>query len=317
MSSPSQTLSGIFYLVAGLAVFSVQDLILKQLSGGYPLHQAMVIRSLTALPLLILLVLRDGKGLAAILAPGWQRLFARGFILFLAYTSYYLALAALPLATTVALYFSAPLMMVALAALLLGDRVGPARWLAVGCGFLGVVVMVRPGSSLFDWAALLPVFSGLSYALSMVLARRMGVRHSAAVLAFHGNTVFLLCALLLSAIFGGGSFAEGGHPSLAFLTRGWAVPTPGDLGLMMACGGIAAAGLTLLTQAYRIAPTSSVAPFEYSAMIWGVLWGWLFWSDWPDAVAWTGIAIICGTGLFVVWHEAQERRATGRSAAAT
>lgn len=316
MPSPSKTLSGILCLVAGLAVFSVQDLILKQLSGGYPLHQAMVIRSLTALPLLILLVLRDGKGLAAILAPGWQRLFARGFILFLAYTSYYLALAALPLATTVALYFSAPLMMVALAAFLLGDRVGPARWLAVGCGFAGVVVMVRPGSSLFDWAALLPVFSGLSYALSMVLARRMGMRHSAAVLAFHGNAVFLLCALLLSAVFGGGGFAGDGHPSLAFLTRGWVVPTPGDLGLMMACGGIAAAGLTLLTQAYRIAPTSTVAPFEYSAMIWGVLWGWLFWSDWPDAVAWTGIAIICGTGLFVVWHEAREQRAAGRPAPA-
>ncbi|MDR0809109.1 MAG: DMT family transporter [Gemmobacter sp.] len=235
---------------------------------------------------------------------GWRWLVLRGCLLFLANASYYLALAALPLATTVALYFAAPLMMVALAALLLG----PARWLAVGCGFAGVLIVVRPGSSLFDWASLLPVFAGLNYALSMVLSRRLGMQHSAAVQAFHGNLVLLLGALLLSVVFGGG-----GHPSLAFLIRGWVMPAPGDFLLMITCGAIAAGATTLLTQAYRIASPAAVAPFEYSGMIWGVVWGWLFWSDWPDAVAWTGITSICGTGLFVVWHEAGERRVAARS----
>lgn len=299
---------GIAFLVAGVAVFSVQDLILKLISDSYPLHQAMVLRSLTALPFLLVLVAREG-GLGSLVAPGWRRMVGRGFIMFLAYASYYLALAALPLATTVALYFSAPLMITVLSVLLLSERVGAARWVAVAAGFAGVLVMVRPGSDLFDWAALLPVVSGAAYAASMIFARTMGSRHGAAALAFWGNAVFLFCALVMSGLFGSGAYASEGHRSLAFLLRGWVMPTGFDLMLMMTCGVIAAAGLTLLTQAYRIAESNVVAPFEYTGMIWGVLWSWLVWQDWPDRTAWTGIAIIIGAGLVVLYREAAEHRA--------
>lgn len=84
------------------------------------------------------------------------------------------------------------------------------------------------------------------------------------------------------------------------------MPTAFDLGLMMLCGLIAAAGLTLLTQAYRIAQSNVVAPFEYTALIWGVLYGWIFWQDWPDRTGWIGIAVIVGAGLFVIWRERVE-----------
>lgn len=299
--APADSLGGILSLVIGIAIFSVQDLILKQLSGAYPLHQAMTVRSLVALPLIYALVRREGPA-ALIFAPGWAAMMGRGWLNFLAYTAYYLALAALPMATTVALYFSAPLMITALSVWLLGDQVSRGRWLAVAAGFVGVVVMLRPGSDLFDWAALLPVISGAAYAASMILARRQGAQHSAAVLAFHSNAVFLIAALALSALLGSGQFATQGHPSLAFLLRGWVMPTGGDLALMAACGAIAAVGLTLLTQAYRIAPSAVVAPFEYTALIWGVVYGWLLWSDWPDATGWAGIALILGAGLFVLLH---------------
>jgi drug/metabolite transporter (DMT)-like permease len=196
-----------------------------------------------------------------------------------------------------------------LSVLFLAERVGPRRWIAVAVGFAGVVVMVRPGSALFDWAALLPVFSGLAYGASMVAARRMGTRHTAAALAFWGNAVFLAFALLLSLALGRGGMAQDAHPSLGFLLRGWAMPSARDLALMTACGPIAAAGLTLLTQAYRIAEANVVAPFEYTGMVWGVLWGWLFWRDWPDAVGWTGIAIIVGAGLYVLYRERLKGRA--------
>lgn len=305
--APQRSALGILCLCAGVAVFSVQDLILKLLSGAYPLHQAMVIRSLTAMPLLYLLVLASG-GPKTLVTPGWPRMVARGLVMFVAYTAYYLALAALPMATTVALYFSAPLMITLLSVLMLHDQVSLPRWLAVAMGFVGVVVMVRPGSDLFDWAALLPVVSGLTYALSMILARQQGATQTAAALAFHGNAVFLICALILSAVFGSGTFAGETHPSLGFLTRGWVTPTAADLGRMALCGGVAAIGLTLLTQAYRVAASATVAPFEYTGLIWGVLYGWVFWSDWPDSTAWTGIAIICGAGLFVLWRETTERR---------
>ncbi len=301
----SRNAAGILFLVAGISVFAVQDLILKLLSGTYPLHQAMVLRSLTAAPFLLGLVAMNG-GMATLVTPGLWRMIGRGFMMFVAYTSYYLALAALPLATTVALYFSAPLFITLLSVLVLHEKVGPLRWLAVSAGFAGVIIMVRPGSDLFDWAAPLAALSGMAYGLSMVTARRLGTHETAAALAFWGNAVFLFCALILSAIFGTGDLAGAGHKSIAFMTRGWLMPSGFDTLLMMACGVIAAAGLTLLTQAYRIAQSNVVAPFEYIALIWGVLYGWMFWSDWPDGTGWIGIAIIVSAGLLVIWLERRE-----------
>lgn len=305
---PGQNTRGILFLVAGVAVFSVQDLILKLLSGGYPLHQAMVLRSLTAIPFLLVLVHLDG-GLRSLFTPGTRAMVWRGVVMFLAYTSYYLALAALPMATTVALYFSAPLFITVLSVFFLAERVGPRRWIALLAGFAGVLIMVRPGSDLFDWAALLPVLSGLTYAISMIGARRLGTTESAAALAFWGNAVFLVAALVMSAIFGSGAFEGGSHPSLAFLLRGWVMPDAFDLMLMMACGVIAAAGLTLLTQAYRIGEASVVTPFEYTGLLWSVVYGWVFWRDWPTMPDWAGIAVIVAAGLYILWRETITRNA--------
>ncbi|MCU0905266.1 MAG: DMT family transporter, partial [Tabrizicola sp.] len=93
------------------------------------------------------------------------------------------------------------------------------------------------------------------------------------------------------------------------LTRGWVMPSPTDLLLMASCGLIAAIGLTLLTYAYRVAPSSSVAPFEYSFMFWGLLWGWLFWDSIPDSLAWVGIAVIIGAGMIVIRAQPQKEKA--------
>jgi drug/metabolite transporter (DMT)-like permease len=291
---------GILTVLLGLAVFSVQDLILKLISGQYPLYQAMLIRGLTALPIMLVLAHFDG-GIRALFTAGLGRMVLRGVVMFVAYFSYYIALAGLPLPTTVALYFSGPLFITALSVLVLGERVSPAAWLAVLVGFGGVVLMVRPGTDLFDWAALLPVLSGLAYGASMIAARKMGGVETAAALAFWGNAVFLALAGAMTLVLHSGVFAVESHPSLGFLTRGWVTPDLPDLALMMACGVIAALGLWLLTQAYRVAPSSTIAPFEYTALVWGVLWGWLFWRDWPDAQGWLGIAVIAGAGL-LVWR---------------
>lgn len=305
---PGQNAKGILFLIAGVAVFSVQDLILKLLSGLYPLHQAMVLRSLTAVPFLLVLVHLDG-GLGRLFTAGTRAMIWRGMVMFLAYTSYYLALAALPMATTVALYFSAPLFITVLSVLFLAERVGPRRWIALLAGFVGVLVMLRPDGGLFEWAAVLPVLSGLTYAISMIAARRLGTTESAAALAFWGNAVFLAAALILSALLGSGAWEGGAHPSLAFLLRGWVMPTAGDLMLMMACGVIAAAGLTLLTQAYRIGEASVVTPLEYTGLFWSVLFGWIFWHDWPTITDWAGIATIVAAGLYILWREARAKPA--------
>lgn len=296
------TIRGVACLLAGLMIFSVQDVILKLLSGDYPLHQAMLVRSLTAVPLMALIVHRSG-GLGTLAAPGWPRMLGRGLLNFMAYTCYYLALAALPLPTTVALYFTAPLFITLLSILVLGEQVTTLRWVALLTGFAGVLVMVRPGSDLFNWATLLPLVSGLCYGGSMILARRMGGSFTAPAMAFHGNLIFLANAALLALVFGGGQFANESQASLGFLTRGWVTPALPDLLGMMACGVIAAIGLTLLTTAYRIAQASLVAPFEYTGLIWSVLYGWVIWHDWPDATGWIGISIIVGAGLLVLYGD--------------
>ncbi len=302
-----QNLRAIALLVAGIAIFSVQDLILKLLSGDYPLPQAMVFRSLTAAPLIALIVQFDG-GLKTLFTPATPRMIARGFIVFAPYTLYYLALAALPLATVVALFFAAPLFITILSVPILKEKVGRARWTAVLVGFGGVVLMARPGTDLFDWAVFLAVAAAATYALAMISARQLGKTETAAAMAFWGNAVFLFCAAILSLIFGSGRFAEGGHKSLAFLTRAWVTPEPRDLLLMCLCGLIAAVALTLLTQAYRLGEASIVASFEYTAMIWGVIYGWVFFGDWPTPVGWLGISIITGAGLFVLWRENRAKK---------
>ncbi|WP_295079412.1 DMT family transporter [Tabrizicola sp.] len=291
---------GILALTLGIAIFSVQDVILKLLSGDYPLHQAMLIRSLTALPFHLAIVWWFDGRLSTITTPGWWKMLARGLLNFVAYTAYYLGLAYLPLADTIALFFTSPLFITLAAVLILRERVSTASLVAVAVGFAGVLLVVKPGGSGFDLAALLPILGALGYALSMIAAGRLGRTESAAAMAFWGNVCFFLCALALSAIYGSGAFAGASHPSLAFMTRGWVTPPMTDLLLMASCGLIAAIGLTLLTYAYRVAPSASVAPFEYSFMFWGLLWGWLFWDNIPDTLAWAGIAVIIGAGLIVI-----------------
>jgi drug/metabolite transporter (DMT)-like permease len=305
MRPPASTL-GILCLIAGVAVFSVQDLILKLLSGTYPLHQAMLLRSITAIPILLVIVWWFDGTLSTLVSRGWTAMLGRGVLNFAAYTAYYLALAALPLATTVALYFTAPLIITVLSVILLREQVSSRRWLAVLAGFGGVILMIRPGGDLFDWAALLPIFCGFAYAATMIMARTMGRTETAGAMAFWGNIAFLVCAAALAIWYGPGTREGLGHPSLAFLTRGWAMPDATDAALMCLCGVIAAVGLTLLTQAYRVAQSSTVAPFEYTFMFWGVLWGWLFWNDLPDPLGWAGIAIIIAAGLYVLHRERVE-----------
>jgi len=307
--SNAATRRGILALTLGIAIFSVQDVILKQLSGDYPLYQAMLLRSLVALPCHLAIVWWFDGRLSTITTPGWFRMLLRGLLNFVAYTSYYLGLAYLPLADTVALFFTSPLFITLAAVLFLGERVSVLTVLAVATGFAGVLLIVKPAGGSFDLAALLPILGALCYAMSMVIARSLGRVETAAAMAFWGNVSFLVSALALTAVFASGQFAGAAHPSIAFLTRGWTTPTVGDLWLMGGCGLISAIGITLLTYAYQTAPAARIAPFEYTFMFWGILWGWLFWGNLPDVLAWAGIAIIIGAGLLVSTQPAMNKAA--------
>lgn len=300
MRQLNPTTTGILCILFGIGIFSVQDLILKLLSGDYPLHQAMVLRSITALPCLLALVWWQDGTLRSIFCPGWWKLMGRGTLNFFSYATYYLGLASLPMGETVALNFTGPIFATLLAGLFLGEKISRHAVFAVLIAFSGMLLIIRPGDAAFQPAAILPVLGAFFYACSMVMARPLSKMASAAAMAVWSTICFLVMALMLSAYYGPGGAVEAAHPSIAFLTRGWATPSLFDLSLLLGCGFIAAIGMVLLTQAYRIAPAPVVAPIEYSFMFWGVLWGWTFWGDMPDAMSWAGIAVIIGAGLYVL-----------------
>jgi drug/metabolite transporter (DMT)-like permease len=283
-------------LCVGIGVFSVQDVIIKALSGDYPVHEAIVIRSLVALPLFVWLVGRAG-GLGRRAGDAGWVLVARGALAMASYTCYYLALPAMPLASAVTLWFTGPLFLAAFSPWIAGERAPRRAWLAVATGFAGVLVMVRPGGDVFGGAALLPVVAALTYAISQLIARRAQAAASAPVMALYQNAVYLVGAAALAVILRPLADAAGGDPSLAFLLRAWVVPGPRDLVLLALCGPIAALSLTLLASAYRTAG-SAVAPFEFTALIWATIWGIVFWGELPGPVEIAGAAVIVASGAY-------------------
>lgn len=191
MARASNRFIGIASLVVGILVFSTQDAIIKALSGDYAVTQAIVTRCVVALPILLCMVHLKG-GLRLIASRRLPALSLRGLILLFAYTTYYIAFPALPLAVTVALFFTAPLFITVLAAVFLGEQVGWRTMAAVVTGFAGVLVMTAPGFGQFEPAILLPLASACTYAIAQVLARKLGVSEPASVMTFYQNGVYLL-----------------------------------------------------------------------------------------------------------------------------
>jgi drug/metabolite transporter (DMT)-like permease len=288
-------------LCGGVMIFSGQDWIIKLLSGDYPVHQAIAIRGVVAMVILFGFIAWSGK-LGGLRSRRMGLLIVRGLVLMVAYTTYYLAFPSMPLASIVAIWFTVPLFVTALAGPFLGEKVGARRWIAAIVGFAGVLIIVRPGTDSFVPASLLPVASALTYSISALMARRMGETESAPVMSFYQNLVYLLIALVMAAIFGGGGFEGTTDPSLAFLVRGWVNPTWLDLGLLAACGFIASIATVLLTQAYRMAEANFVACFEYTAIIWAIFGGYVFFGETLDIWSVAGAALIVVAGLYVLFR---------------
>jgi drug/metabolite transporter (DMT)-like permease len=302
-------LSGIAFVVAGVTVFSVQDVIIKWLSGDYPVLEIVFVRSLVSLPLLFALAGLRGSHRLRSAKPFQQAL--RGFLMFLSYTTYYLALAALPLAETVSIFYSAPLFMTALSGFLLGEHAGVRRWSAIAVGFIGVLVIMKPQGEL-SLAALLALGSAVTYAFSAILARRIGETDSAESMAISATLVYVVIAGSAGLALGDGVLGATGRAEVDFLLRAWTWPSMGDFLLFCVCGVIAAIGFTCLAQAYRLAPATAVAPFEYASLPWAVLWGWAIWSELPTTTLLVGIVLVVGSGLYVFRREAIRAREGAR-----
>lgn len=304
---PSIVLRGILLALAGSAVLSVNDVSIKFLSGSYALHQVILTRSGIGIVAVVLIVIASGQGVRSLRTARWREHLVRVSFVMVSNVSYFLGLAALPLADAVAIAFVGPLIVTTLSVLVLREKVGPWRWGAVAVGMVGVVVMLRPGADAFRPAALLVLLSALCYASTHMMTRRMRATESAFALNFYVQCGFIVVSTTMGLSVGDGRFAGSANPSLAFLLHAWVWPPVADWPVFLATGLSVAFGGLMIAQAYRLCEAALVAPFEYAAMPLAIVWGVLVFGTWPDAVAWLGIALICGAGLFTLWRETRKK----------
>ncbi len=301
-------LIGALWALFATVGFTAVDVIVKFLSSDYPHYQITFLRTFVAVGVLLLIIVPlSGSGYDfRTRRLGWQLL--RGACVVLANLAFFLALAAMPLAEAVAIFFVSPFLIAIFSIVFLGETVGPRRWAAIAVGLLGVLIVLRPGTAAFQVAALLPILAAAGYGMLHIITRRIGDTESAATLTFYTMIVMLVVAGAAGLAFGDGKFDLFEHPSLAFLFRAWVWPAPYDAFLIAALGVAIAVSGFAISEAYRRSEAAFIAPFEYVALPLSVLWGILVFDEWPDVWALTGIALILASGMVLIWREAVARR---------
>jgi drug/metabolite transporter (DMT)-like permease len=303
----TQALTAILFAIAGTAIFSVNDVAVKFLSGGYALHQIVLIRALIGLIFLFAVIAVTKTGLRQLVTTRpWDHLL-RVCIIMVSNVTFFVGLNSMELADGVAVAYISPVTMVLLSVLLLGETVGPRRWAAVLVGMLGVLIMVRPGAGVIQPAALLVLFSAVLYGCGNLMTRRMRATESAMALSFYVLMGFIGVSLGMGFWVGDGHLASS-DPLWGLLFRPWIWPEASDWPVFLATGLAVTSGGLMVAQAYRKAEVGLIAPFEYVGMPMAIFWGVVIFDTFPDAVAWVGIALICGSGLYVIWREAVQRR---------
>ncbi len=297
-ATDNRALAAILVLTAiGLA--SSQDAVMKAMSSSYPVYETLMIRGLTSVPILGFWLARK-HGAQALFTPYWPRVLLRSLILFSAYLAFVLSIAAMPIANMVSIYFTMPFFVAGLAGPFLGEKVPFHRWIAIIVGFIGVIIMVRPGAQAFEPASLLALYSAFGYAIGQMMGRKLSQHVPPLVIANWQNAVYLSSALAIGLIVHVTGFASEANKSLAFLTRPFAWPTLQDFVLMTSVGVLIAFAMVCFINAYRLAESNYVAAFEYSGMVWAVLFGLLFFNDFPDLWTWGGMTVVAGAGLFML-----------------
>ncbi len=297
------TLFGALSVLIAVLFFSMNDVSIKFMSGGYALHQIVLIRSFLGLGILLAVLLP--------LEGNWQLLktkrlglhLIRGMCVVTANMTFFVALAVLPLADAIAVFFVSPLLITAFSVLFLGEKAGIHRWSAVGVGLVGVLVMLRPGSENFNITMMLPLLSATAYAMLHVLTRKIGVTESAVTMTFYIQISFIVVCLIIGLALGHGRWEGQGPEIMHFLLRAWYFPPMSDWWLFGLIGIASGFGGYFISQGYRLAEASVVAPLEYIAMPISVFAGLLIFGEWPDPIAWVGITLIIGAGLYVFWRE--------------
>lgn len=288
MARQQNNLLGLGFMLAGFFVFSCADTLAKVLTAHYHPVQIVWTRQLGLTSGVVVLLLLHGPSLLRSVAPGWQ--ISRGLCAITSAVSFVFALKYVPLADAVAVSFVAPFMVTILGALVLREPVGIRRWSAVLTGFVGMLVVIRPGLGVFHPAILFVVLAAAAFALRQILSRHLGNRdRTETTLAYTALTSVGLLALPLPFF--------------------WTAPTSlAHVGLFTTMALLAGLGEFLIIRALEVALAVVVAPMQYAMILFSSLWGYLVWGYLPDGWTWAGSAIIIASGLFIMVREARRSR---------
>ncbi|MGM0981902.1 MAG: DMT family transporter [Pseudomonadota bacterium] len=279
----SSSFKGIGFMCLGVLCLAIGDAIAKWLGEVHSPLQIIFFRTLVSLPMIALLAYFGG-GLLKLRTrrPGLHLL--RGLIYTGTMGFFVLGLTLLPLAEATAIAFVAPMFVTLLSVPLLGERIERPVLAASLLGFLGVMIIVRPGGAAFQMGSLVMIGAALFYALMMITARRWGGTEHLWAMVFYMTLVpFVLTALALPWV--------------------WQTPHPWHWPAFLGSGIFGVGATASITMAFRHAPAAIAAPFDYTAMLWAVLLGWWFWGEMPDIWVFIGSALIIGSGLAIAYHE--------------
>jgi drug/metabolite transporter (DMT)-like permease len=284
--SRSKITSAVILLNIGLIFFVVHDALSKALTARYPLFEIIFLRSVFALPL-VLILLRWEQGSFRLRTGRFWALVGRGVLSVMAFSCFLYGLTLMPLADTFALFMSAPLLIAALTGPLLGEPASRQQWIAVSVGFAAVLFMIRPGGSIPLLGALVMFAAVTAFSCSIILTRALGRSESASIM-----TVFVMIVFVIA--------------SGAAIPFAWRTPSATDLLLMMALGALAAGAMYCTISAYKSGPPALLAPFQYVSLIWAGVIGYAVWGDVPESSVVLAGVVVVGSGLFVL-HSGTKR----------
>ncbi|MFT3807017.1 DMT family transporter [Arenimonas sp.] len=279
-----QPLNGIAAMLLAVALFSVMDTGLKLLSTHYPALQVAALRAMSSLPLVCAFVLWRGA-VRSLFRVRWSLHLLRGVLGIGMLALFAYGLRHLPLAEAYSIFFVAPLVITVLSVPMLGERVSKGRWWAVAVGLLGVLVVLRPtGEGIFTLSGLAILVAAVCYSVSAITVR---------IVVRTDSVESQLFWLMTMVALGAGAMAA---PQ-------WVAIRLDDAWILLVVAITGFLGQLAITQAFRFGEASAIAPFEYTALAWGLLIDWSLWNTLPDAWMLAGAGIIVASGVYLVRHE--------------
>ena len=293
----------ILFIILGMFIFAIQDSIVKYIYKSISLYEMYVIRSTISF-LVVVFYLKITKK-SIIFKTHYPILTtARVVFFFFGFSSFYISLTIMPLATATALFFCSPFITTILARFILKDKIGIQRWLAVLVGFFGVYIVLDPDFSNFDYLSLLPILCAFCYSFSMIIIKKTSDKDNVYAQMFQ----FYIAAIIISVIFyffiGNGQYNTTSNPAHQFIFREWFSNLEFSMPYMVIVGFTAAVAFLSIFSAYRIASSPAVvSPFEYTILLWTSLSGWFIFGEIPTTHTFIGmILIICG-GIYIFIRE--------------